>query len=122
MDCENLDPKQVIESLLSQKEFPDEISKKIGFELISCSDGKSTIALQASKKHHNPFGTLQGTVQFVVINFQINFFKAVVEDTITVIAKCLSRSKLIGFVECELVNSKNVVIAKATATCKVIIV
>lgn len=136
-----MNPKDVIKGLVANNSLPDQISKFLGFKLISCLDGKWEIELDVTEKHHNPFGSVQGgnvsdlveqtmimafysTLNegeaFVTLNLQLNFFKPVNKDKIKATAVCTSRGKSIGFLECNLVTSQQTLIAKANTTCKII--
>lgn len=136
-----MESKEVLEKLMEKKLSRPPIAELIGFKITKFSEGKCEIELDASSKHHNPMGTLHGGVMcdiadaamglafystlkenelFTTINLQINFLKQVIEDKITAIATCIQRGRSIGFLECDLINSQNVLVAKASCSCKVL--
>lgn len=136
-----MEPNEVLNNLIESKLNRPPIAEFIGFEIPTFSEGKCEIKLNATKKFHNPMGTLQGGIlcviadaamgmafystlkeneSFTTINLQINFFKQVIEEEITANASCIRRGSSVGYLECDLFNSQKVLIAKASCTCKVL--
>lgn len=126
-----------------QRKFPiPPVAKLIGFRLIQAKKGKAICEMLAEEKHVNTIGSIHGGILCdlsdaamgfaflsllpahqvgVTIEFKINFLApAHPGDRLKATAKTLSRGKSLYYVECEVRNRKNRLVAKTSCTCKVI--
>jgi uncharacterized protein (TIGR00369 family) len=114
------------------------VARLIGFEVKGIADGRAVVTLAAGKQHANPMGTLHGGVlcdiadaamgmafastlapgeTFTTIELRINFFRPVWEARLRAEGKMVRRGSTIGYVECEITDESEHLIAKASSTC-----
>ena len=114
------------------------IAHLIGFEVKEIGDGRATVTLAAGPQHANPMGTLHGGVlcdiadaamgmafastlapgeSFTTVELKINFFRPVWEARLKAEAKVVRRGRSMGYVECEILDERGQLIAKAASTC-----
>jgi uncharacterized protein (TIGR00369 family) len=117
------------------------VARLIGFELTSIRHGESVIELQASEMHANPMGTLHGGIlcdiadaamgiafastledgeSFTTLELKINFLRPVWNDKLRAAGKVVKRGKSVGMVECDVTNSRGVLVARSSSTCLVL--
>ena len=117
------------------------VARLIGFELTSIRHGESVIELQASDMHANPMGTLHGGIlcdiadaamgiafsstledgeSFTTLELKINFLRPVWKDKLRAAGKVVKRGKSVGMVECDVTNSRGVLVARSSSTCLVL--
>lgn len=117
------------------------VARLIGFELTSIRHGESVIELQASDMHSNPMGTLHGGIlcdiadaamgiafsstleegeSFTTLELKINFLRPVWKDKLRAAGKVVKRGKSVGMVECDVTNSRGVLVARSSSTCLVL--
>jgi uncharacterized protein (TIGR00369 family) len=103
--------------------------------------GYAVVSLPCSVNHHNPMGRVHGGLiaaladaamgiafgrtlfpgeDFSTIDMQVQFVRPVVTDLIRAEARVVERGLRIGFVRCEITNSRGKLIATATCTCTVL--
>jgi uncharacterized protein (TIGR00369 family) len=114
------------------------IARLIGFEAKEIADGRAVVTLQAGPQHANPMGTLHGGIlcdiadaamgmafastlapeeTFTTVELKINFFRPVWEAQLKAEGKVVRRGQNMGYVECEVVDERGRLIAKASSTC-----
>ena len=114
------------------------VARLIGFEVKGIADGGAVVTLEAGKQHANPMGTLHGGIlcdiadaamgmafastlapgeTFTTIELRINFFRPVWEACLRAEGKVVRRGSTIGYVECEITDESEHLIAKASSTC-----
>jgi len=117
------------------------IARLVGFEAKEGADGRAVVTLAAGPQHANPMGTLHGGVlcdiadaamgiafastldpgeSFTTIELKINFFRPVWEATLRAEGKVVRRGASVGYVECEITDEKERLVAKAASTCMVL--
>lgn len=117
------------------------VARLIGFELTSIRHGESVIELQASEMHANPMGTLHGGIlcdiadaamgiafsstledgeSFTTLELKINFLRPVWKDKLRAAGKVVKRGKSVGMVECDVTNSRGLLVARSSSTCLVL--
>jgi uncharacterized protein (TIGR00369 family) len=117
------------------------VARLIGFEVKNIADGRATVVLPAGPQHANPMGTLHGGIlcdiadaamgiafastlapdeSFTTIELRINFFRPVWQAELKAEAAVLRRGHTVGFVECEISDEQNRLVAKAASTCMVL--
>jgi uncharacterized protein (TIGR00369 family) len=100
--------------------------------------GRAVFEMRAQERHHNPLGTLHGGVccdladaamgwayaatlaegeSFTTIELKINFLRVVRDATLTAEAKVVKAGRTLGYVECEVTDEQDRLVAKAASTC-----
>jgi uncharacterized protein (TIGR00369 family) len=126
-------------SRAKKKDVP--IARLIGFEAKGAADGRAVVTLVAGPQHANPMGTLHGGIlcdiadaamgmafastlaageSFTTIELKINFFRPVWEATLKAEGKVVRRGASVGYVECEILDERERLVAKAASTCMVL--
>ena len=114
------------------------IARLIGFETKEIAAGRATVTLAAGPQHANPMGTLHGGIlcdiadaamgmafastlgpgeSFTTVELKINFFRPVWDARLKAEGKVVRRGRNLGYVECEITDERNQLIAKAASTC-----
>jgi uncharacterized protein (TIGR00369 family) len=117
------------------------VARLIGFKAIDVADGRATVTLAAGPQHANPMGTLHGGIlcdiadaamgmafastlapqeSFTTVELKINFFRPVWEARLRAEATVVQRGGTIGYMECNVIDETNRLIAKAASTCLVL--
>jgi uncharacterized protein (TIGR00369 family) len=117
------------------------IARLIGFEAKDIADGKATVTLTTGPQHANPMGTLHGGIlcdiadaamgmafastlatdeSFTTVELKINFFRPVWEARLKAEGHVVRRGRHLGYVECEITDDQDKLVAKAASTCLVL--
>jgi uncharacterized protein (TIGR00369 family) len=117
------------------------IAELIGFRVNEITAGRAVASLHSGPQHANPMGTLHGGVlcdladaamgmafastlapdeSFTTTALSINFFRPVWQALLRAEARVVNRGKTLGYIECEVIDQDNRVVAKATSTCFVL--
>lgn len=117
------------------------IARLIGFEASEIADGRAIVTLAAGPQHANPMGTLHGGVlcdiadaamgmafastlapgeSFTTVELKINFFRPVWEARLRAEGKVIRRGSTVGYIECEIADESDRLVAKASSTCMVL--
>jgi uncharacterized protein (TIGR00369 family) len=134
------DAVNVIEQLadVASEEFPAPIGKLLGLIITNCGAGRATVEFEADGRYANPMGTLHGGVlcdladaamgvaylgtlaegeTFTTIELKINFLRPVWKAKLRAQAKVVRAGKTIGLVECDIVDERQRLVARASSTC-----
>jgi uncharacterized protein (TIGR00369 family) len=116
-------------------------AKLIGWESKRIAEGHAIVTLQAGPQHANPMGTLHGGIlcdiadaamgiafastlaqheSFTTVELKINFFRPVWNSLLKADANVVRRGSKIGYVECEITDEQNRLVAKSASTCMVL--
>ncbi len=115
------------------------ISRLIGFEVAAETDDEVTlVSLDAGEQHANPMGRVHGGVisaladaamgtaygrvlldeeDFSTIELKVNFMRPVKMGRIVAKARMVQRGLRIGFLDCEIHDTRGKLVATATCTC-----
>jgi uncharacterized protein (TIGR00369 family) len=117
------------------------VARLIGFEAKEIGNGRATVVLAAGPQHANPMGTLHGGIlcdiadaamgmafastlgqeeSFTTVELKMNFFRPVWQAQLRVEATVVQRGHTIGYVECNITDEQNRLIARAASTCMVL--
>jgi uncharacterized protein (TIGR00369 family) len=117
------------------------IAKLIGFRLIAFGGGEASVELNSGPQHYNPMGTVHGGVlcdiadaamgmafastldanqSFTTLELKINFLRPAWEANLLAKAHVVSRGKTAGLVECNVMDEKGRLMARASSTCLVL--
>jgi uncharacterized protein (TIGR00369 family) len=117
------------------------VGRLIGFEAKDIADGRATVVLAAGPQHANPMGTLHGGIlcdiadaamgmafastltpeeSFTTVELKINFFRPVWQGELKAEGTVVQRGHTIGYVECNITDEENRLVARAASTCMVL--
>lgn len=117
------------------------IAKLVGFHLTAYEPGRTVFEFEAGPQHANPMGTLHGgilcdvadaamgtavatTLQegetFTTLELKINFLKPVWSAKLVATGKLVRRGKVICLAECDVVDEKGSLVARASSTCMIL--
>ncbi len=117
---------------------PPPVATLIGFTLTEVEPGRAVIEFQADRRHANPMGTLHGGVlcdiadaamgiayaatldedeTFTTLELKINFLKPVRTGPLVATGHVVKGGRAIGLVECDVVDDKERLVARASSTC-----
>ena len=118
--------------------IPPPVAELIGFEVVSAGDGHCTMKLEAQQRHSNPMGTLHGGIlcdladgamgcacvsllaegdTFATVELKINYLRAFWTGMLFAHGKVVDRGKTVGMTECDIVDDRDRLIARASSTC-----
>src|SRR5215467_11429248 len=117
------------------------VARLVGFDGKEIADGRATVVLAAGLQHANPMGTLHGGIicdiadaamwmafartlapeeSFTTVELKVNFFRPIWQAQLTAAGTVLQRGRTIGYVECDITDEENRLVAKAACTCMVL--
>jgi uncharacterized protein (TIGR00369 family) len=117
------------------------IAELIGFRVEDISSGRAVASLQSGPQHANPMGTLHGGVlcdladaamgmafvstlqadeSFTTMALSISFFRPVWQTRLRAEARVVNRGTNVGYLECDVIDQDERLVAKATSTCFVL--
>jgi uncharacterized protein (TIGR00369 family) len=120
------------------EEFPAPIGKLLGLKLLQAENGMAVIEFVADERHANPMGTLHGGVlsdiadaamgfayystiaadeSLTTLELKINFLRPVWKATLRAKARVVHAGRLVGLVECDVVDEQERLVARASSTC-----
>jgi uncharacterized protein (TIGR00369 family) len=110
----------------------------LGLVLITSEPGRATIEFEATERYANPMGTLHGGVlcdiadaamgaayrsklaageTFTTLELKINFLRPVWKAKLHAGARIVRAGKLVGLVECDIIDDQERLVARASSTC-----
>lgn len=116
---------------------PPPVAALIGFTLVAIEPGRAVVELEATERHANPMGTLHGGVlcdvadaamgmawastldegeTFTTLELKINFLKPVWTGRLTATGRVVKGGRTVGLVECDVVDAKERLVARASST------
>jgi uncharacterized protein (TIGR00369 family) len=117
---------------------PPPVASLIGFVLTAVEPGRAVIELSADTRHANPMGTVHGGIlcdvadaamgmayassldegeTFTTLELKINFLKPVWTGKLVATGRVVKGGRTVGLVECDVVDEKDRLVARATSTC-----
>lgn len=117
------------------------IAELIGFRVDEIAAGRAVASLRSGPQHANPMGTLHGGVlcdladaamgmafvstlasdeSFTTMALSINFFRPVWQTALRAEARVVNRGKNLGYIECDVLDQDDRLVAKAASTCFVL--
>lgn len=122
----------------TREEFPAAIGKLLGLTLAGIGAGQATIEFEANERYANPMGTLHGGVlcdiadaamgaayrstltegeSFTTLELKINFLRPVWKATLRAVARVVRAGRVVGLVECDVIDERERLVARASSTC-----
>ena len=123
---------------VAPEEFPAPIGKLLGLKLLQAESGTAVVEFVANERYANPAGTLHGGVlcdladaamgfayyttleadeSMTTLELKINFLRPVWKATLRAKAKVVRAGRLVGLVECDVVDEQGRLVARASSTC-----
>jgi uncharacterized protein (TIGR00369 family) len=123
---------------VAPEEFPAPIGKLLGLMIISSGASRATVEFEASGRYANPMGTLHGGVlcdvadaamgiayrstlaegeTFTTIELKINFLRPIWNAKVRARARVVHAGKVVGLVECDILDERQRLVARASSTC-----
>ena len=117
---------------------PPPVARLIGFTLSDVEPGRAVITFDAEDRHANPMGTLHGGVlcdiadaamgmayaatldaneTYTTLELKINFLKSVRTGRLVATGRVVKGGRTIGLVECDVLDDKEQLVARASSTC-----
>jgi uncharacterized protein (TIGR00369 family) len=125
-------------SSVAMEEFPAPIGKLFGLKLLQAGNGMAVVEFVADERHANPAGTLHGGVlcdiadaamgfayyttleadeSMTTLELKINFLRPVWKATLRAKANVVRAGRLVGLIECDVVDEQDRLVARASSTC-----
>lgn len=122
----------------TREQFPAPIGKLLGLKLLQAENGTAVVEFVADERHTNPMGTLTGGVSsliadvamgfaysttlaadesFTAVDLKINFIRPVWKATLRANARVVHAGKVVGLVECDILDERQRLVARASCTC-----
>ncbi len=114
------------------------VAKLIGFHVTQAENGQATVEFEAEERHANPMGTLHGGIlcdiadmamgaalfsilqpseTFTTLEMKINFLRPIWKAKLQAIGKVVKAGRTISLVECDVLDSAQTLVARASSTC-----
>ncbi|WP_276732816.1 PaaI family thioesterase [Bacillus sp. (in: firmicutes)] len=123
-------------------EIPDSpVAQVLGFKVIDVEEGRVVIELEASKRLHNPMGTLHGGILcdiadaamgyafastlgedelFSTVEIKLNFLKPIFKSKLRAEGRLIKKGASLGLLECHIFDEKDSIVAHSTSTCMIL--
>ena len=117
---------------------PPPVAQLIGFTLREAEPGRAVVDFEADERHANPMGTVHGGIlcdvadaamgiayaatlgegeTFTTVELKINFLKPVWTGKLVATGRVVKGGRIVGLVECDVVDADEALVARATSTC-----
>jgi uncharacterized protein (TIGR00369 family) len=127
-----------VRAMIAGTSPPPPVADLVGFRIIEAEPGRAVFVLDAGPQHANPMGTLHGGIlcdladaamgiayastleegeSFTTLELKINFFKPIWTARLTATARIVKRGKTVGMTECDVLDEKGTLVARASSTC-----
>ena len=118
--------------------FPPPVADLIGMTLVRAEGGESEMEMVAEERHSNPMGTLHGGIlcdladaamgtayfstlgegeSFTTLELKINYIRPFWTGKLVARGRVVERGRTVGMTECDVVDERERLIARATSTC-----
>ncbi|MCI0573055.1 MAG: PaaI family thioesterase [Myxococcaceae bacterium] len=136
------DMKDWLEKMQAGDVPPAPVAALLGMRLVRVEQGSAVAELQADPtRHANPMGTLHGGIlcdladmamgvamgstlgegeSFTTLELKANYFKPVWDARLTATARMVKRTRSTAFIECDVVDEKQSLVARVSSTCMVL--
>jgi uncharacterized protein (TIGR00369 family) len=128
----------LIEKVYGGELPPPPVATLIGFTLTAIEPGRAVMELMPDARHANPMGTVHGGIlcdiadaamgmayastldegeSFTTLELKINFLKPLWAGKLVATGRVVKGGRTVGLVECDVVDEKDRLVARATSTC-----
>jgi len=132
---------QMLEAMVRGEMPPPPVAKLVGFELVAVEKNVTRFRLEAAERHANPMGTLHGGIlcdladaamgtamattleagqSYTTLELSINFLKPIRSGVLTAEGRVVKRTRRTGLTECDVLDEKGSLVARAKSTCLVL--
>jgi uncharacterized protein (TIGR00369 family) len=132
---------EAMQALASGETQPPPVARLIGFDLVEVGPGSSRFAIEVTRRHANPMGTLHGGIlcdigdaamgcavattldegqSYTTIQLSINIFKPIWEARLEAVGKVVRRTRKLAYAEAEIHDPDGGLVAKLSSTCLVL--
>ncbi len=122
----------------TRRELPAPIGQLLGLTLTGQGPGRATVEFAASERYANPMGTRHGGVlcdsadaargaayrstlsggdTFTTLELKSNFLRPGWRAKLRAEARMVRAGKVVGLVECDLIDEQERLVARASSTC-----
>lgn len=127
-----------VQAMVRGEEPDPPVARLVGFKAVAVAPGSAVFEMEAGPQHANPMGTLHGGIlcdladaamgiayastleegeTFTTLELKINFLKPVWKARLRAEARVVKRGKTVGLVECDILDEKGSLVARASSTC-----
>ncbi|HYE90012.1 MAG TPA: PaaI family thioesterase [Terriglobales bacterium] len=117
---------------------PPPVARLVGFTLRAIEPGRAIVDFEADARHASPLGTLHGGIlcdvadaamgmayastledgeAFTTLELKINFMKPVWTGKLVATGRVVKGGRTVGLVECDIVDTSERLVARASSTC-----
>ena len=132
---------QMLEAMVRGEMPPPPVAKLVGFELVAVEKNVTRFRLEAAERHANTMGTLHGGIlcdladaamgtamattleagqSYTTLELSINFLKPIRSGVLTAEGRVVKRTRRTGLTECDVLDEKGSLVARAKSTCLVL--
>ena len=118
--------------------FPPPVAELIGIEFVRAEAGECVMRLEAGERHANPMGTIHGGIvcdladaamgmayfstlapgeSFTTLELKVNFLRPFWTGMLVARGRVLHGGRTVGLTECDVVDERERLVARATSTC-----
>ena len=118
--------------------IPPPVAELVGIDFVRAADGECVMEMEVGERHANPMGTVHGGIlcdladaamgmaffstladgeSFTTLELKINFLRPFWTGTLIARGWVVHRGRTVGMTECDVVDERDRLIAKATGTC-----
>ncbi|HMA18864.1 MAG TPA: PaaI family thioesterase [Thermoanaerobaculia bacterium] len=127
-----------VQAMVRGEEPDPPVARLVGFKTVAVAPGRAVFEMEAGPQHANPMGTLHGGIlcdladaamgiayastleegeSFTTLELKINFLKPVWKARLRAEARVVKRGRTVGLVECDVLDEKGSLVARASSTC-----
>ena len=127
----------LVEAYLAGATPPPPVCTALGIRMVSGIEGRAEFHYDADGRHANPMGTLHGGIlcdladgamgmaiastleegeSFTTLELKTNFLRPIWNAKLRAIGRVVSRGKSVAMLECDVLDEKDRLVAKATST------
>ena len=131
----------MLEAALRGEIPPPPVATLVGLELLAVEKNRTRFQLKAGERHLNPMGTLHGGIlcdladaamgsamattleagqSYTTLELSINFLKPIRSGVLTAEGRVVKRGRRVGLTECDVLDEKGSLVARAKSTCLVL--
>jgi uncharacterized protein (TIGR00369 family) len=135
------DAPELLQRMLRGEVPPPPVARLIGFELMEVEKDRAAFRLAVDERHSNPMGTLHGGIlcdladaamgcamattlqpgqSYTTLELAISFVKPVWKATLSAHGRMVKRTRRLGLVECDVLDEKGSLVARAKSTCLIL--
>jgi uncharacterized protein (TIGR00369 family) len=132
---------ELLQRMLRGEVPPPPVARLIGLQLLEADRDHTLFRLEVDERHTNPMGTLHGGIlcdladaamgcamattleagqSYTTLELAITFLKPVWKATLTARGRMVKRTRRVGLAECDVLDEKGSLVARAKSTCLIL--